>query len=131
MFFLPEAHTDFVLALIGEELGLVGSVTIVLLFGLFVLKGFQIAGRARNQFGRHLAMGITMLIGMQALVNAGVVTGLLPTKGLTLPFVSYGGWLFWGQFLRAGVLFGVSAGRPGGRESGGQRRAQKRGVITE
>lgn len=131
LFFLPEAHTDFVLALIGEELGLVGSVTIVLLFGLFVLKGFQIAGRARNQFGRHLAMGITMLIGMQALVNAGVVTGLLPTKGLTLPFVSYGGSSLVANLLGVGILLSISRDRQGGRESGGQRRAQKRGVITE
>jgi cell division protein FtsW len=131
LFFLPEAHTDFVLALIGEELGLVGSATIVLLFGLFVLKGFQVAGRARNQFGRHLAMGITMLIGMQALVNVGVVTGLLPTKGLTLPFVSYGGSSLVANLLGVGILLSISRDRQGGREGGGQRRAQKRGVITE
>ncbi|WHZ23235.1 MAG: peptidoglycan glycosyltransferase FtsW [Nitrospira sp.] len=131
LFFLPEAHTDFVLALIGEELGLIGSVTIVLLFGLFVFKGFQVAGRARNQFGRHLAMGITMLIGMQALVNAGVVTGLLPTKGLTLPFVSYGGSSLVANLFGVGILLSISRDRQGGRESGGQRKAQKRGVITE
>lgn len=130
LFFLPEAHTDFVLALVGEELGLVGSVAIVLLFGLFVVKGFQIAGRARNPFGRHLAMGITMLVGMQALVNAGVVTGLLPTKGLTLPFVSYGGSSLVANLFGVGILLNISRDRQGGRESGGPRRGQKRGALT-
>ena len=91
LFFLPEAHTDFVLALMGEELGLVGTGTIVLLFAVFAIRGFQIAARARMPFGRYLGMGITLLIAIQALINACVVTGLLPTKGLTLPFVSYGG----------------------------------------
>ncbi len=130
LFFLPEAHTDFVLALVGEELGLVGSVTIVLLFGLFVFKGFQIAGRARNPFGRYLAMGITMLVGMQALVNAGVVTGLLPTKGLTLPFVSYGGSSLLANLFGVGILLSVSRDRQGGRESGGSRRLRKREAAT-
>lgn len=130
LFFLPEAHTDFVLALVGEELGLVGSVAIVLLFGLFVLKGFQIAGRARNPFGRHLAMGITMLVGMQALVNAGVVTGLLPTKGLTLPFVSYGGSSLVANLFGVGILLSISRDRQGGRESGAPRGGRKRGVVT-
>ena len=73
------AHTEFC-ARVGR-LGLLGTVTIVLLFGLFVIKGFQIAGRAGNAFGEHLAMGITMLIGMQALVNAGVVTGPFTHRG--------------------------------------------------
>ena len=130
LFFLPEAHTDFVLALVGEELGLVGSVAIVLLFGLFVFKGFQIAGRARNPFGRHLAMGITMLVGMQALVNAGVVTGLLPTKGLTLPFVSYGGSSLVANLFGVGILLSISRDRQGGRESGGSRRVRTREAVA-
>jgi cell division protein FtsW len=130
LFFLPEAHTDFVLALVGEELGLVGSVAIVLLFGLFVIKGFQIAGRARHPFGRHLAMGITMLVGMQALVNAGVVTGLLPTKGLTLPFVSYGGSSLMANLFGVGILLNISRDRQGGQESGRSRGGRKRGGIT-
>ncbi len=134
LFFLPEAHTDFVLALVGEELGLLGTVTIILLFGLFVIKGFQIAGRARHPFGRHLAMGITMLIGLQALVNAGVVTGLLPTKGLTLPFVSYGGSSLVANLFGVGILLSISRDRQGGhggQDRGGSRGGRKRGVITE
>jgi cell division protein FtsW len=118
LFFLPEAHTDFVLALIGEELGLIGTAMIVLLFALFVVKGFQVANRARLPFGRYLGMGITLLIGIQAVVNAGVVTGLLPTKGLTLPFVSYGGSSLVACLLAVGILLNISRDRHGGRENG-------------
>ncbi len=118
LFFLPEAHTDFVLALVGEELGLVGTVSIMALFGLLVLKGFQIAGRAREPFGRHLALGITLLIGFQALINAGVATGLLPTKGLTLPLVSYGGSSLLVSLTAIGILLSISRDRQGGRQTG-------------
>lgn len=130
LFFLPEAHTDFVLALVGEELGLVGTGAIILLFALFVVRGFQIAARARMPFGRYLGMGITLLIGIQALVNACVVTGLVPTKGLTLPFVSYGGSSLVVSLLGVGILLNISrdrqAGRgetgpPGGRGRSGRR----------
>jgi cell division protein FtsW len=129
LFFLPEAHTDFVLALIGEELGLTGTAFIILLFALFVMKGFQAANRARNPFGRYLGMGITLLIGVQALVNAGVVTGLLPTKGLTLPFVSYGGSSLVASLIAVGILLSISRDRQAGRESGASKsgRAQRKG----
>lgn len=120
LFFLPEAHTDFVLALVGEELGLVGTGAIVLLFALFVVRGFQISVRARVPFGRYLGMGITLLIGVQALVNACVVTGLLPTKGLTLPFVSYGGSSLVVNLLGVGILLNISRDRRAGREEMGQ-----------
>ncbi len=119
LFFLPEAHTDFVLALVGEELGLVGTGVIVLLFALFVVRGFQIAARARMPFGRYLGMGITLLIGIQALVNACVVTGLVPTKGLTLPFVSYGGSSLVISLLGVGILLNISRDRQAGREDAG------------
>ena len=111
LFFLPEAHTDFVLALVGEELGLFGTTAIMLLFVLLLLKGFQIAGNAREPFGRYVALGITLLIGVQALVNAGVVTGVLPTKGLTLPLVSYGGSSLVVSLLAVGILLSVSRDR--------------------
>lgn len=119
LFFLPEAHTDFVLALVGEELGLVGTGAIMLLFAVVVLKGFRIAGRAREPFGRHLALGITLMISLQVLVNAGVVTGLLPTKGLTLPLVSYGGSSLVVTLLGIGILLSISRDRQGGRAGSG------------
>lgn len=121
LFFLPEAHTDFVLALVGEELGLVGTGAIVLLFALFVVRGFQIAARARMPFGRYLGIGITLLIGGQALVNAAVATGMLPTKGLTLPFVSYGGSSLVVSLLAVGILLNISRDRQAGPEEGGRR----------
>ena len=125
LFFLPEAHTDFVLALLGEELGLAGTAAVILLFGLFVLKGFQIAGQAHSAYGFYLAAGLTLLVGVEALVNAGVVTGLLPTKGLTLPLVSYGGSSLLVTLLAVGMLMSVSRDRQGGdagvRSSGGTR----------
>ncbi len=118
LYFLPEAHTDFVLALVGEELGLVGTATVILLFAVFVWRGFQIATRARVPFGRYLGMGITLLIGGQALVNAAVVTGLLPTKGLTLPFVSYGGSSLVVSLIGVGVLLSISRDRHAGGSRG-------------
>lgn len=121
LFFLPEAHTDFVLALVGEELGLVGTGVIILLFALFAIRGFQVAARARMPFGRYLGMGITLLIGVQALINACVVTGLVPTKGLTLPFVSYGGSSLVTCMFGVGILLNISRDRQTGREDGGRR----------
>lgn len=116
LFFLPEAHTDFVLALIGEELGFVGTGVIILLFVLFMIRGFQISTRARVPFGRYLGIGITTLIGVQALTNACVVTGLVPTKGLTLPFVSYGGSSLVVSLAGVGMLLSISRDRHAGRE---------------
>jgi cell division protein FtsW len=120
LFFLPEAHTDFVLALVGEELGLAGTASVIVLFAMFVWRGFQIASRARMPFGKYLGLGITLLIGIQALVNAAVVTGLLPTKGLTLPFVSYGGSSLVVSFIGVGMLLSISRDRHGGASKGGR-----------
>jgi len=108
LFFLPEVHADFVLALIGEELGYVGTASLMVLFGFFVLKGFQISGQAPDKLGSQLALGVTLLIGGQALINSGVVAGLLPTKGLTLPLVSYGGSSLVVTLLGIGILLSVS-----------------------
>jgi cell division protein FtsW len=116
LLFLPEPHTDFVLALVGEELGFVGAGIIILLFAVFVIRGFQISTRARIPFGRYLGLGITTLIGIQALINACVVTGLLPTKGLTLPFVSYGGSSLVVSLTGVGILLSISRDRQAGRE---------------
>jgi cell division protein FtsW len=114
LLFLPEGHTDFVLALVGEELGLIGTCGLLALFATLVCKGFRVAALAPDLFGRYLALGITMLLGIQALINAGVVSGLLPTKGLTLPLVSYGGSSLLVTMLAIGILLSVARqGRAG------------------
>ena len=94
LFYLPEAHNDFIFAVIAEELGLVGAVFVISLLGFIVLRGFRIARKAIDvdrSFAGYLAYGAGLLIGAQVLINVGVNTGVLPTKGLTLPFISYGG----------------------------------------
>ena len=111
LFYLPEVHTDFVLAMVGEELGLVGTTVLMLLFAALVLKGFRIAAQAPDLLGRHLALGVTLLLGIQVLINAGVVCGLLPTKGLTLPLVSYGGSSLLTSMMAIGILLSVARQR--------------------
>ncbi|MCC7404388.1 MAG: putative lipid II flippase FtsW [Bdellovibrionales bacterium] len=91
LFFLPEAHTDFTLAVLGEEIGYVGFVLVLMLYGFIVFRGLQIAMRAGEVFSRAAALGITLIFGLSVFINVGVVLGFLPTKGLTLPFLSYGG----------------------------------------
>jgi cell division protein FtsW len=88
--FLPEAHTDFILAVIGEELGGMGWLVVVLLYGVLIWRGTTIAARATDLFGMLVATGITALLAAQVIINMGVVGGLLPPKGLVLPFVAYG-----------------------------------------
>lgn len=90
-FYLPEAHTDFVFAILAEELGAVASSCVLLLFCTFYFCGITIALKVSDMFGRFVVLGITLMISIQALINLGVVTGSLPTKGLALPFISYGG----------------------------------------
>lgn len=94
LFFLPEAHTDFIFSIIGEELGFVGAASVVLLFLVLVIRGLSIGNSARRKgmnFHSSLAYGISILLGVQSVVNLGVNLGVLPTKGITLPFISYGG----------------------------------------
>ena len=112
MFYLPEAHTDFIFSVIAEELGLVGALALVLLFALLAVRGFRVALRHPTPFGRLAAFGITVLLVLQAGINMAVVLGLLPTKGLALPFVSYGGSAMVGAMTSVGVLLALS------RESG-------------
>ena len=112
LFFLPEAHTDFILAIIGEELGLVGVALVLAGFAVLVWRGILAALRSRDLFGSYLAFGLSCLFGLQALVNMGVVLGLLPTKGLPLPFISYGGTALVTSLFMAGVLGNVSARNP-------------------
>jgi cell division protein FtsW len=112
LFFLPEAHTDFILSIVGEELGLIGVLFVVLAFSVIVWRGLRAAFRARDVFGCYLAFGITAMFGLQALVNIGVVLGSLPTKGLPLPFISYGGTSLVVSLFMAGVLANISARNP-------------------
>jgi cell division protein FtsW len=113
LFYLPAAHTDFIAAVIAEEVGLVGMSLLVLLFAVLVWRGFRATALAPDAFGCYLALGLTTLIGSQALVNLAVVLGLLPTKGLTLPFVSYGGSSLMTMLAAAGILLSVSGGQGG------------------
>lgn len=112
LFFLPEAHTDFVLSIVGEELGLVGVLGVAVAFSILVWRGIRTAFRARDLFGCYLAFAITALFGLQALFNMGVVLGSLPTKGLPLPFVSYGGTSLVTSLFMVGILGNVSARHP-------------------
>jgi cell division protein FtsW len=114
LFYLPAPHTDFIFAIIAEELGLWGAGTLVFLFAIFILRGFKVASvvgqREGGFFLSLLASGITGLIGFQALVNLGVVTGLLPTKGIPLPLISYGGSSMVFTLVAIGILFNISRG---------------------
>lgn len=104
LFFLPEAHNDFIFAVVGEELGFLGTAVVLVLFLLLVIRGFRAALQNRDSYGALLAAGISTLFGAQAMVNMGVVMGLLPTKGITLPLVSYGGSAMIVNLFLAGVL---------------------------
>ena len=113
LFFLPEAHTDFIFSVIGEELGFIGVFVIAAMFMLLVLRGFRTSLNAPNEFGCYLAFGVTLLIGMQALINMAVVLGMVPTKGLALPFLSYGGTSLVTTLAAIGLLLNVSRHLPG------------------
>ncbi|MBZ5574505.1 MAG: putative lipid II flippase FtsW [Acidobacteriia bacterium] len=108
LFYLPEPHTDFIFAVTAEELGLVGSLMIVLLFAVFLWRGVRTALRTHDMFGRFLAVGITSMIVVQAFINISVVLGLMPTKGIPLPFVSYGGSSLFFALACVGVLLNIS-----------------------
>jgi cell division protein FtsW len=108
LFFLPEAHTDFIYAIISEEFGFIGAVIVLTLFAVYGWRGFVTAMKAPDEFGKYLAMGITTMIVGQALINLSVVVGLLPTKGIPLPFISYGGSSLLGALVATGVLLNIS-----------------------
>jgi cell division protein FtsW len=112
MGFLPEHHTDFILAVTGEELGLAATLSVVAVFVLFVLCGFYIASRAADVFGSLLASGLTMMIGLQAAINIGVACNTLPNKGLPLPFISYGGSNLLIMLASVGLLLSIARRAP-------------------
>lgn len=109
LFYLPDAHTDFIYSILNEELGLVGAVIVIGLFLILIVRGFIISLRAPDMFGSYLAMGLTSLIGLQAAINMAVVSGLMPTKGLSLPFLSYGGSSLLVSMMAIGILMNISS----------------------
>jgi cell division protein FtsW len=123
LFFLPAAHTDFILSIVGEELGFAGVAGVLALFAVIVWRGIKAAHAAPDAFGCWLALGLTLLLSVEALVNAGMALALLPTKGMALPFLSYGMSSVITSCLGAGAMLSVSGG-PGGflrRGTGAQR----------
>ena len=108
LFFLPEAHTDFIFSIISEEMGFIGAVIVIGLFAVYGWRGLIAAMKAPDDFGKLLGIGITTMIVGQALVNLSVVLGMLPTKGIPLPFISYGGSSLMGMLLATGVLLNIS-----------------------
>jgi cell division protein FtsW len=108
LFYLPEPHTDFIFSVIGEERGLAGTLSLLLLFSVFLWRGMQLSLRMSDPFGRYLGVGLTMMIVCQAFINMSVVTSLLPTKGIPLPFISSGGSSLLMSLLGVGVLLNIS-----------------------
>jgi cell division protein FtsW len=107
LFYLPEAHTDFIFSVIGEELGLIGVAVIILLYVFFLIGGIKVARKAKDLFGSLLALGLTFMVALQAAVNMAVVLGILPPKGLPLPFVSYGGTSLIVCMVSVGIMLNI------------------------
>ena len=128
LFFLPEAHNDFIAAIIGEELGLAGISLVIGLFAVIIWRGVRASLQASEPFGTYLGLGITALMGFQAVVNMGVAMALLPTKGLTLPFVSYGGSSLVMMMAAMGVLLSISATAEGRAQVQGSRLSRAVGL---
>jgi cell division protein FtsW len=112
LFYLPEAHTDFIFSIIGEELGFLASGFIVLSFFMIILLGFKIVMKSPDLFSYLLSFGITVMIGLQAIINIGVATGSVPTKGLPLPFISFGGSSLLLSMIGMGILLNISRHPP-------------------
>lgn len=108
LFYLPEPQTDFIFAVISEELGFIGALAVVVLFGVILWRGLRASAGCADEFGRLLAIGLTVMVVGQALVNMSVVLGLLPTKGIPLPFVSYGGSSLLMNLLAVGIMLNIS-----------------------
>ena len=108
LFYLPEPHTDFIFSVLGEELGLVGCLVVVALFAIFLWRGIRTAFRTQDLFGRFLVVGITSMVVVQAFINISVVLGLMPTKGIPLPLISYGGSSLFITLGCVGVLLNIT-----------------------
>jgi cell division protein FtsW len=111
LLYLPASHTDFIFAIIGEELGLIGTLSVVMLFFVFTWQGMRVAFRCEDQFGRLLCLGIVSMIALEAIIHVGVSIGSIPTKGLPLPFISYGGSSLVFHMAAVGIVLNVARGR--------------------
>jgi cell division protein FtsW len=132
LFYLPEPHTDFVFAVIAEELGLVGAVAVVALFAVLIWRGLRAGLHAPDRFGAYLALGLTTMLATETIVNLGVVTGSLPTKGLPLPYVSFGGSALLTTLVSTGILLNISqhgTGVPSAPPAAGRPRAAGLGLA--
>jgi cell division protein FtsW len=109
LFYLPDAHTDFILSIFSEEMGFLGFLLVLALFTLLVVRGLRLSLKAPDTFGSYLALGLTLVIGLPAAINMGVVSGILPTKGLSLPFLSYGGSSLIASMMAVGILLNISS----------------------
>jgi cell division protein FtsW len=109
LFYLPEPHTDFIFSILAEELGFIGVSAVIILFGVLIARGIKVGLNAKDLYSTYLALALTSLLALQVLVNLGVVMGLMPTKGLTLPFVSYGGSSLLINLLAMGILLNISS----------------------
>jgi cell division protein FtsW len=118
LFYLPEPHTDFIFSIVGEELGFIGVFIIAALYLILIIKSLKLALKVKDLFGLYLVVGITVMIGFQALINMLVVMGLLPTKGLTLPFVSYGGSSLLLNMICIGLLMNITTQNQGDKGCG-------------
>jgi len=108
LFYLPAAHTDFIFSIIGEELGLLGTLGVVILFMILIYQGFKVIKNASGKFGYFLSLGLVLIISFKAIINIGVSCGLLPTKGLPLPFISYGGSSLIFDMVSVGILMNIA-----------------------
>ena len=106
--YMPEPHNDFIFSIIGEEVGLIGCLFIILLFIYFIWKGINVSIKAPDVYGKLLAMGITSIIAIQAIINIAVVTGSMPVTGVPLPFISYGGTSLVINLMAMGILLNIS-----------------------
>lgn len=115
LFYLPDSHTDFILSIFTEEMGFIGFLLVLALFAILVYRGLLATLHAQDSYGSYLALGITLLIGLPAVINMGVVSGIFPTKGLSLPFLSYGGSSLLANLFAVGILLNISkqVKRPG------------------
>lgn len=128
LFYLPESFTDFISAVIGEELGLIGILTLIALFSMLCWRGFRIAMLAEKMFSRLLVMGATLLLAFSFMINLGASMGIFPTKGMPMPFVSYGGSALIGSCILVGLIFSVQRHLPAQKEHQNIKRASQQSL---